>query len=244
MIQLNRTLPILMLYCPETAKLIAEFYQHVLQCFKPHYIFYLSLILAGFLAGLCRSKKGIATRAVTLILGVTLASEIISKILACTTHNNYAVYHFFQPVQALLWASFFYTTLQSSAKKTVLPLTAFMLMFTLVNSIFWQGLMKFPDKFTKLECLVLIFWSFCLFIEFLERPGKENIFKDRRFIICIAVLWFNLVSFPFFDFINLSIKKEVAGRWVDNVHYFSNYTYYTMLFLAMLLKQKPLTDGR
>jgi hypothetical protein len=88
---------------------------------------------------------------------------------------------------------------------------------------------------------VLLCWAFALFLEFMERPGDENIFSNSVFIICIAVIWFNLVSFLFFGLFNNYIARNQPDFSLRGVHYFSNYTYYSLLLFAMLLN-RPSSD--
>jgi len=206
------------------------------KCFPPHYVIYLCLIGAGFLAGLARYNQKKAVQPVIILLGLTFFSEFLSKVLACEIKNNSIVYHFYHPIQAALWGVFFYINMRSILRRTVIPLSILLLASSILNTIFLQNTDIFPGNFVKLECIVLLFWSFCLFFEFIDKPISDSIFNDSRFIICIAVIWFNLVSYLFFVLFNYYVTQPKPVFSIRGIHYFSNYTYYSLLLLAMFLK--------
>jgi hypothetical protein len=203
--------------------------------FPPHYTIYICIIGAGFIVGLYRFRRKRTVLPVVWLLGITCCSEVLSKILALTVHNNIAVYQVYHPIQFTLWAVFFHRNLQSKWKKTILPVWTILFLFAILNSLWIQGLHTFPGNFTKLEGVIILFWSFCLFFDFLDLPAKENVFRKSNFIICIAVMWFNLVSYLFFGLFNYYIANQELVRSIWKVHLFSNYTYYTLLLTAMFL---------
>lgn len=124
-------------------------------------------------------------------------------------------------------------------KKTIISLMLISLVYSIVNTLAWQDIMTFPGNYIKFECLLLLFWSFNLFIEFLDRPTKENVFNNSVYIICIAVIWFNLISYLFFELFNSYVERKIPTDSIRMVHYVSNYIYYGLLLFAMLIKNTP-----
>ncbi|WP_118973831.1 hypothetical protein [Taibaiella koreensis] len=204
--------------------------------FPLHYVIYVVIIGAAFTTGLYRLRRQRTIQPVVWLLGITACSEILCKALALTIHNNIPVYHVYQPIQLTLWAVFFYRNMRSGWRKTVVPLWLLLFLFSILNTLVIQPVTVFPGNFTKLESVVVMFWSFCLFSELLDLPARENIFLKSSFIVCIAVMWFNLVSYLFFGLFNDYVSAPRMLRSVWGIHLFSNYTYYSLLWVAMLLK--------
>jgi hypothetical protein len=204
--------------------------------FPLHYVVYVLIVGIAFATGFYRLRRQRTIQPIVWLLGITACSEILCKVLALTIQNNIPVYHVYQPVQLTLWAVFFYRNMQSGWRKTVLPLWVALFLFSILNTLFIQPVNVFPGNLTKLESVVIMFWSFCLFSEFLDLPGQENIFLKSNFIICVAVMWFNLVSYLFFGLFNYYVSAPQLLHSVWSIHLFSNYTYYSLLLTAMLLK--------
>lgn len=203
------------------------------------YLIYLLIIAAGFTAGLLRFKESVSIRLITAILFISLCTEVASLVLAYTVRNNNIVYHIYHPIHLLLWALFFRVNLRHWAKRTVMPVLIALLIFASVNSLFFQGFDTLPDYFITFECIALLFWSAYLFIQFLDRPGHENIFSNSIFIICIALIWYNMVDFIFFNqYENYSGSTPYSAR---AVHYFANYTYYTLILIALSIRSKSVS---
>lgn len=204
--------------------------------FPLHYLVYIAIVGAGFGTGWYRFRQERSIQPVVWLLGLTFCSELLCKVLAVTIRNNIPVYHVYHPVQLVLWGMFFYRNMQSGWKRTVIPVSVLLLLFSVVNTLWIQHLNTFPGNVTKLESIAVLFWSFCLFFEFLDLPARENIFRKSTFIICVAAMWFNLVSYLFFELFNYyaSTRQLLLSIW--NIHLFSNYTYYTLLLAAMFLK--------
>ncbi len=206
-----------------------------------NYIIYLIIITLGFLCGIIFKWRITRIRPVIFLLGITLVSETVSKFLAITIKNNNYVYHFFHPIQLFVWGFFFYINTQNIIfKRSVIILTTIFIVCSILNSLYLQGLTVFPGNFIKFQTLLLLLWSSNLFIEYLDKPAGQNIFSDPVFLIAIAVIWFNLVSFSFFDFFSIFLIKKIPTDSIRAVHYFSNFLYYTLIAIAMLIKNKQI----
>ncbi len=207
--------------------------------FQWNYLIYLGIIALGFVAGVSRNFKKPTIAPIVLLLAITLLSETLSKLLAVTIHNNSYGYHFFHPIQLMLWGVFFYRNSSNPRWKTIIVRLSFLFIIcSMLSSFLWQKIQVFPGDIIKFETLLLLLWAFHLFLEFLDKPTGENIFINPVFILTIAVIWFNLISFLFFDFFNFFLTSKIPTSSLRAVHYFSNYVYYLLLFIAMLLKDK------
>lgn len=182
---------------------------------------------------------------IIILLGVTFASEIISRILAYEIRNSNPAYHFFTPVQITLWAIFFLLALKNKKIRVIISILALaLILFSIVNSILWEGLKIFPENVLRMECIFLILGGASLFIEKLDEPSSENIFKNPLFIISVAVLWFNLISFIFFESHNFFLRNKIPAHSIRTIHYISNYVYYLIILVAILLSKQFYTVER
>ncbi len=207
--------------------------------FKREFVIYLLIIAIGFVIGIIYYKRNRQLRPIVILLGVTLVSEIVSRVLAYQIRNSNPAYHFFTPIQILLWGVFFLMVIKNQKIKTAIFLfSATLVLFSMINTFFWQGLKIFPENVLRMETIFLIFCSICLFIEMLDRPSGENIFKNPFFIVAIGVLWFNLVSFIFFESHNFFLKNKIPAHSIRTIHYISNYVYYLIILAAILLSKQ------
>jgi hypothetical protein len=212
---------------------------------KTEYLIYLIIIAVSFLLGLIFSYKKKQLKWVVILLGITLLSEILTRIFAYKIKNSNPVYHFFTPIQIMLWNMFFLSVLKSKKiKRIISPLSAALIFFSIINSVLLEGLRTFPENILRLESVFLIFCGVCLFIEKLDEPSEQNLFKSPVFIISIAVLWFNLISFIFFESYNFFLRNKIPSQSIRTIHYISNYVYYLIILVAIILSKQFYTVER
>lgn len=207
-----------------------------------HYIIYLLIMTVAVVAGLLPVKKRLLP--VVVILVITICSEVLSNYLAHAIRNNNIGYHFYLPLQAMAWGWFFYLNMDKRFHSGIVVSLAALVLFSVLNTILWQGLWTFPGNFAKFECLFLLFFAVHQFIDFLDRPSWENILGDSVFVICIAIIWFNLISFIFYVLFNLFLHFRIPTDTIRAVLVFANYIYYSLLLFAMFLKTKTKPYGR
>ena len=173
---------------------------------------------------------------VIILLGVTLVAEIISYFMAKIYRNNMPGYHFFNPLQLVIWGFFYYSTIEDEKFRKSIPWTVgAMLLFSVINTLFFQPLKTLPDNFMKVVTMINIIWAGLLFMQQLDSPGRENIFKNPLFIVAVAVMWFNIISSFYFILYGFMVKYKLSSSYVHQIHYFSNLVYYFLFFVAMLL---------
>jgi hypothetical protein len=206
---------------------------------KQHYIFYLVIILSGFITGFSHFKSaGKNIRPVIIYLGVILFSELFSFFMAKYYRNNMPVYHIVTPLHFLLLGIFFYRNIIDTRIKIFSRwIIGGFIFFSLINTIFIQNILTFPGNFTNSITLIYIFFSASLFLQQLELPSSENIFKNPVFIIATAILWFNIVSFLFFLLYDFAKTYKLDMSYMNNIHYFSNIVYYLLLLSAMIFSK-------
>lgn len=178
-------------------------------------------------------------RPVVFYLGIILTSELLSFFMAKYYRTNMPVYHLLTPVHFIALGLFFYQNIEhQKIKKAVIILMAATLLFSVVNSSFFQPVDTFPSHVTNLLPLLYIAWAAWLFMQQLELPARENIFKNPVFIVSVAVLWFNIISFLFFLLYDFMAEYKLNLKIISNIHYFSNIVYYLLLCTAMFFSKR------
>ncbi len=209
-----------------------------------HFIPIISILLTGFVCGLINYRRKVQLRPVIILLGVTLCAELSSYYMAIVYRNNMPVSHVFNPIQLSIWAVFFYRVFEDARmKKAIVWISIAMIIFALLNSFFLQTIKTFPDNFLKLETMLFVLLGASLFIQQLDSPGNVSIFKDSLFVTSVAVLWFNLISFVFFLLYAYMIKHQLPAGTLRTIHQYSNYIYYLLLLIAIILPQKHLQNA-
>jgi hypothetical protein len=199
----------------------------------------------GFIAGLFIYSRIKYLRPIVLLLGLTFVSEIASRFFAKYLHNSNPVYHFFNPLQVVLLGCFFYMAVEKPVlKKGIMISIMGMLVFSVLCSVFINGLMIFPEYFLNVSTFVVIIWATILFIQILDLPAEQNIFKKPVFVISMAILWFYLFAFSFVLLHNYFLKHNVSSKYIGILHYYSNIIYYTLLLTAMILAYSSLRNER
>ncbi|MDB5201869.1 MAG: hypothetical protein JWQ27_1278 [Ferruginibacter sp.] len=198
--------------------------------FKAHQI----LLLCGFLAGLLALKKSRILLPVTIIFIVTAVSELTGFFTTKYYRNNLPEFHVLNFLLIPLTAWFFYIHLESPVfKKWVRWLAAAAMAFAVFNTIL-NGFKSFPENALKVSsCAVLVMATF-LFIELMDRPAKENIFKNPVFIVTLAMIWVNLTSFVFWLLFSYFADHHIPGKPLTLLHYVSNYVYYGLMLIAQI----------
>jgi len=200
------------------------------------YIIYLGIILAGFLIGVIYLKKNKKIKPIIILLAVTFVCECMSRVLAYQIRNSNPAYHFLNPLQSALWGVFFFNQFKTAYKKRVsLLMTTLLILFSFLNTIFFQDIFTFPDNILKIQSFILIALGFTLFFEKTEEISEINIFTDPVFLAIVALIWFNLISFIFFNFHRFLIENLLSKTTFRLINYISNYVYYLTLLVAVVI---------
>jgi hypothetical protein len=105
--------------------------------FKREFVIYLLIIAIGFVIGIIYYKRNRQLRPIVILLGVTLVSEIVSRVLAYQIRNSNPAYHFFTPIQILLWGVFFLMVIKNQKIKTAIFLfSTTLVLFSMINTFF------------------------------------------------------------------------------------------------------------
>jgi hypothetical protein len=170
-------------------------------------------------------------------LFLTLLVELAASFLYLDSKNNTFVYNFFILVEFTFYMinlSFFVRN--PRAKKiirlTIIPFT----LFTVFNYLFLQGIMKFNSITYSVGSLFIVSFSIYYFFELFRSPKSVKLRTDPAFWICIGLLFFYVVLFPFYALANFSIQfpRFLMKNFQDIISILNCflYTLYTIAFLC------------
>ncbi len=211
-----------------------------------YFIVYLAIITCGFLVGISFFKKDSnKIWPITIYLGLVILLEVSNHHMAVIYQNNMPGFHVsFSVYFSIIGIFFYYTILDEKIKRSIPWTIGLLIVFAIVNAIFFQPLNTFPDNVSKVTSFFCIVWAAVLFVQHLDLSSEENIFKNPVFITAIAILWFNIISLSFFLLYPFMTKHNLPSKSVFMIHYFSNYVYYLLLLLSIVLAKIQVNNDK
>jgi hypothetical protein len=207
--------------------------------FSTEFLVYLIILVTTTLVGITTLQKQGTLRSVAILIGLTLISEFISRILAKNIRNSNPCYQFIVPIQCICWGIFFRLEFKYSRYRNyIISIAALAALWCVSNSIFVFGLFKYPTLNFTISSFLLISLGFCLFIKKLEEPIKKNVFADSGFLAVVGLIWFYLISFTFTNFHEFLQKKMQLGTSMRMINYASNYVFYLLILIAFVINMR------
>jgi hypothetical protein len=195
---------------------------------------YLLLLLSVFLNGAVQYKKQSAPFKILIIfIGFTFITESISRILAWRLHNSMPIYHLVSPLEytcfTLMYLSFFQDKKTEAIKYLYLPV----IIFSMVNSFYIQGLMNFPSNSILLFQIIYLAYSLLGFKQLLDMSTKTSIRRQSFFWLNTALLFFSSTQLFFFGLLNYAIRHHLNLMPIYIFSYVINLIYYIFMAIAI-----------
>ncbi|MBC7935792.1 MAG: hypothetical protein H7Y86_10620 [Rhizobacter sp.] len=175
---------------------------------------------------------------VVIVLIAVFLQAVIAFLMGKYLRNNLPVDHFITPVMLGGWGFFFSQALEDPrVKKFALWATVFLIACSIVNTLL-TGFNVSPWIVMRAVTIFNFILGGLLLMQTLDLSSKENIFTNSFFLIALAVVWFNMISslnFFLYDFMKV---HKPARQIINQIHWYSNYIYYSILLLAMLFQKK------
>jgi hypothetical protein len=205
---------------------------------------YLALLLIGFIAGLFKFRYlSIQLKIITALLGITFISETISRVLVFKIRNSNPVYHFYAPLEILALGIFFFVSTSGTFfRKMIFISFLSLLLFSIINSIFFQKIMTFNSNVDLMKIPITLIISFAAIWDHLRKPISGNFYIDPYLIILIGILWFNITSFFFFIAHNYFVGNNIPTKTIGLIQYISNMVYYFIFLIAIVIFKKPVNE--
>lgn len=201
---------------------------------------YLALLLISAITGLLKFRKlEPGYRYLTVLLIITFISEVISRVLIAEIRNSSPVYHFFSPLELVLLAFILWNlSLSPIIRRSVIVVYAGLVVFSIINSLFFQHLMTFNSNIDIVKMPACFFMAFLVLAEKNHNMINKSALLDADILVLIAIIWFNMVSFFFMVSHNYLIDQGISTRMIANIHYASNIIYYLLYLIALIIHVK------
>jgi hypothetical protein len=202
----------------------------------PRFVLYLGLLLIVALAGTINLKKlSMPFRLLTLLIGITFLSEVLSRKLAVSIQNSNPVYHFFGFIEYSLLA-FLYIKLLSSKimKKWVLISIPVMIVISMLNTLFFQTFTSFPSYVLIVSYGLLSILSLVLFIQITEYPSSLNILRLEVFWLNTIILFYCSSGFITLAFHNYMNRHHIDDALINTVGFWINIFVYAGMGVTIL----------
>jgi hypothetical protein len=201
---------------------------------------YLLLIIILFLTGMVRFKNlTMPFRILTILFGVTAISESTGRYLARKIHNSSPTYHFFNPIQFVLYLMIFYILIENKlVKKLILVLGCFASFLFILNSIFVQNIYTLPSNAIVISSICYVLLSLLLFKQMLANPSSESLSKQSVFWLNCNIIIFFSTTFFIWSFYNTFIKNYVPTKIISTFNYYLTFLFYLVMLIALILDKK------
>lgn len=172
----------------------------------------LSMMLVAFAAGIFRWKQlSKPDQILTVLLAVTLGSEIIAWLFTVRYQNNMYVYHVYSPIELSFLALYYNEAIFFLKRRSIgWIVTATGAIFAVVNAVYFQPLHTFPSLFLLFEGFIVIMLSLFSFFSIF--------YKEEYKLVRNAQFWitFNLLIYWSFTFMiwgtYISFTQQFQGK--------------------------------
>lgn len=204
------------------------------------FVVYLFLILIIFLLGVDKyNKNSKPYRVLTVLFGLTLISEMFSRIIIDLAGKSMPVYHVFVPVQFLLLSLvYYYFSLFKRRKIVYIVLVTAFLLFCFLNVIYFQTLNQFPSNTLLCSSMVMVLLALLSLKKIFDTDTNRNLFQNPAFLFNCAILLFYTTTFLFWSFYNILIRSHISTKPFATVIYFVNILFYLILGYSAFLDRK------
>ncbi len=154
--------------------------------------------------------------------------------------KNYWIYNIFNIIEFIFYAFLFYQNLKIPVlKKTVLYFIPLIILFSVYNYVFLQGLDRFHTYTLLFGSFFMVFFCCCYFYEWvLPEQITQNLLKQPFFWICVGLLLFYLGSViinALFEYLRSSDMLQEGKRIYKFINQTLNLVLYTSFSISFIL---------
>jgi hypothetical protein len=186
--------------------------------------------------GVSRYRKiTIPFKTLTLLIGVTLVSEGLSRLLIFETKNSSPVYHVYIILLYIFYAWIYRKICSSDAiRKAIWISVPVFIGLSVVNTLYYQSLQQFPSNMLLIACVLIIVMSLVIYRQMFNYPIEDNLFRQPVFWLNTGTLFFFTTTFLFWSFFNYFIRQKLNITPLVTMIYISNIIYYFALGISLL----------
>lgn len=169
---------------------------------------YFTVLAVNLIYGLLfyRSLKPPYKTIILLVL-ITLISEIAGRILAVKMRNSCPPYHFYLPLQYILFCVIYNQFIKQKFLFYYSIVSAIILLaFNIINSLHFQIISKVPSNSLLVNGLFTIFLVLYTYAQMLKKTSPVPLYQQGLFWFNMANFIYFTITFCFWAFFNYLIK--------------------------------------
>lgn len=210
---------------------------------------YTYLLVLTFCLGVALSQRGYLDgnfRWLFWLVVVTWVVDVAGTLLR-NAINNHPLYHAFQPVEYGLFAMYFFYTLRQPVVRELIQFSiALMVVFSIVNALFYQSIWSQNSYSFMLEAALLLVWSVLYFFQLYTKFTPQKLWELPEFWVSTGILFFYAGSFfqmGIHRYI-IQVDKELAKQ-LFVINHLLNIFLYSLITVGFLCKasQKKLSSS-
>jgi hypothetical protein len=189
-------------------------------------LYYLTIVSVTIFGTVNFKKLTIPFKLLTILLALTIVSEIANRVCAKVYHNSLPVYNLVAINECIFYSLIYYYIFKSNVIKNILLLTAIIVpVLAVINAFTLQPFMSiFPSNVLVITTILYVIFAMLLYREMLSNALEIAIFKQSVFWYNTGVLFFSVTMFLSFCALNFIIKHKlqigVLGYLDDMVNLF------------------------
>ena len=203
-------------------------------------LIYYIIICLGIIVGSIRYRNITLTfKLLTVVLSITIVTEMVALYLEKLAFSNLPVYHVFQILEFCLVAFIYKFSLKNNNIKKAIGVSIWLYPLIMIGfTLFLQPLKVYPSYSLMLSYSTLIVFSLIGFYQFIN--SETNYLKNYFF--WLNVLYFVLCSVSIFtlSLTNLFNMSQKSNYIVYILHLVVNYIFYAGALSLLVINKKSL----
>lgn len=145
------------------------------------------LTVAFLIAARYYLRFSLELKVISWYIFVSVVVQFLSQYLSAQNINNLYLLHVFVPLSFIILSIFYQKIFAQFIHRNVLwSILGVFVIFSLINSIYWQDIKTFNSYALSLESVLLVIYSLSLFALFLN----ESVQKEKKTLLA-SLLWIN-----------------------------------------------------
>lgn len=201
---------------------------------------YLILLLLITIYGVLNLKRlSTPFKLVTLLIGLTFLSEVLSRVLISTIKNSAPADHAYAIAEFVLIAFiYFYLFKNVRIRYALLIAIPVFIVAEIVNLLFFQSILEFPSVLLSVQELACVVFSLFYFAEMLLNPIDVPLFSQSAFWLNASLFLFSAIIFLCFGLMNSLIVSQVTTKTLSIFIYWVNLIFYSFIWLSVSIDAK------
>jgi hypothetical protein len=199
-------------------------------------IYFITIILAAAIAFINYKRFDRATKMLSILLVITMISELISRYCAVHYKNNNFIFHIFNVIELYLLTLYFTEALKIKSIKVIAISAALIYpLLATLNCIYAQPISTLNSNFIMFESFLVIIMSLYSLYKIFMNDSISVILKYPSFWFSTFLFLYFSCTFLFWPFIKLLyIQKSNYYDWAINLQLVLNIISYAGMGITML----------